>query len=157
LHASAAHSTTVRYFAYASNMAERVMNELCPGHRCLGAAELPEYRLAFTRRSIRTNTGVADVVHAPGHSVWGVLYELDEAMLAAIDAKEGNGWAYQRREVRVRADAAGPLLEAQTYAVIAPEEVEVAPSLEYLQGVLDAAELRGLPEDYVAALAGAFA
>ncbi len=93
------------------------------------------------------------MVHAPGHSVWGVLYELDEEMLAEIDAKEGNGWAYQRRDVRVRSDAAGPLLDAQTYAVITPEEVEVAPSLEYLRGVLDAAELRALPKDYVAALA----
>jgi gamma-glutamylcyclotransferase len=143
----------IRYFAYGSNMAEDVMAELCPDHRFLGAAELTGHRLAFTRRSIRTASGVADIVRARGQSVWGALYELDDTQLAALDAKEGNGWAYEREEVRVRLVADGRELDAYAYAVIAPQEVEIRPSPQYLMGLLDAARERGLPERYVAALA----
>lgn len=127
------------------------MELACPGHRCLGAAELRDHRLAFTRRSLRTGTGVADVLAAPGASVWGALYELDGTQLAAIDEKEGNGWAYERRAVRVIAGDGE--LEAFVYAVIAPDAEHVQPSREYLQALLEGARERGLPEDYVAALA----
>src|ERR1700733_5570769 len=97
---------TALYFAYGSNMAGDVMARLCPGHRASGIAQLAHHRLAFSRRSVRTNSGVADIVPDARHSVWGVLYELDAAMLAAIDEKEGNGWAYRRGSVQVRRDGA---------------------------------------------------
>jgi gamma-glutamylcyclotransferase len=150
---SLAHASNIRYFAYGSNMGRTVMAALCPGNRCLGRAELPGHRLAFTRRSVRTGTGVADVLAAEGHSVWGVLYELDERMLAAIDAKEGNGWAYRRVQVLVRPDGREPLVAAQAYAVIAPEETEVRPSPEYLRALLEPARAHSLPEGYIAAIA----
>jgi gamma-glutamylcyclotransferase len=139
------------YFAYGRNMGTRAMELACPGHRCLGAAELRDHRLAFTRRSLRTGTGVADVLAAPGSSAWGALYSLDHAHLAAIDEKEGNGWAYERRAVRVL--TAGGEHEAFAYAVIAPDAEHVQPSREYLQALVEGARERGLPEDYVAALA----
>ncbi len=141
-------------------MGTLAMQLACPGHGFLGAAELREHRLAFTRRSLRTGTGVADILAAPGQSVWGALYELDDAHLAAIDDKEGNGWAYERRPVRVILAAAGAAgaagqageLEAFAYAVITPDGEHVSPSREYLQALLDGARERGLPDDYVAAL-----
>jgi gamma-glutamylcyclotransferase (GGCT)/AIG2-like uncharacterized protein YtfP len=144
---------TVSYFAYASNMSVDVMALLCPGHRTIGAAELAGHRLAFTRRSVRTGTGVADIVPTTERSVWGVLYELDDTLLAAIDEKEGNGWAYRRRPVRVRCRDLRDEHVAQAYSVIAPEPVEVRPSGEYLRALLDAARERELPRDYVAMLA----
>jgi len=69
-------------------MAPTVMARLCPGHRYLGVARLDGYRLAFTRRSVRTGSGVADIVGAPGSTVWGVVYEIGEEDLAALDRKE---------------------------------------------------------------------
>lgn len=143
----------IAYFAYGSNMAAHVMESLCPGHRFVGIAELCDHRLTFTRRSVRTATGVADIVGDAGHSVWGALYELDAAQIAAVDEKEGNGWAYRRSGVRVRLGADAGELSAQAYAVIAPESREIRPSAQYLGGLLDAARARGLPADYVAALA----
>ena len=144
------------YFAYASNMASETMTRLCPGHGFVGAAELLDHRLAFTRRSIRTGTGVADIVRADGHSVWGVLYELDDVMLAVLDEKEGNGWAYRRDLVSVRVAAAERRL-ALAYSVIDRERDEVRPSPQYLQSVLDAARERALPDAYVSALAAMWA
>ena len=138
------------YFAYGRNMGATSMASACPGHRFLGAAELRDHRLAFTRRSLRTGTGVADVLAAPGASVWGALYSLHAADLSALDEKEGAGWAYERRAVRVL--AAGRELDAFAYAVIAPEAGHVQPSREYLQALLRGARERGLPDAYAAAL-----
>src|SRR4051812_7107992 len=90
----------VAYFAYGANMAEGVMQAHCTGHVFAGIAELPGHRFAFTRRSIRTGTGVADVVADPASRVWGVLYEVRD--LDGLDAKEGAGWAYVHYPVTVR-------------------------------------------------------
>ncbi len=153
---------TELYFAYAANMSSATMSRACPEHRCLGPAELRHHRLAFTRRSVRTGTGVADVVDAPGESVWGVLYELNESSLAALDAKEGNGWAYQRTRVGVlqsaRSGDGGAASErprevqALTYLVIDRAPAEVEPSREYVEQILRSGTEHGLPEAYLAAL-----
>lgn len=140
------------YFAYGANMADDVMAALCPGHRLLGVAELPAHRLAFTRRSIRTGTGVADVVPEAGHSVWGVLYELADGDLDALDRKEGNGWAYERVPVAVRISGESADVPALTYRVCEPEPAEVQPSAAYLDGLIAAAQARGLPPGYSAEL-----
>jgi gamma-glutamylcyclotransferase (GGCT)/AIG2-like uncharacterized protein YtfP len=133
-------------------MGASAMELACPGHRFLGRAELRDHRLAFTRRSQRTGTGVADVLASPGASVWGALYELDEAHLAALDEKEGNGWAYERKAVRVLGPAGHSAGEALAYVVIRPEPDHVPPSAEYLQALLDGARERGLPGAYTAML-----
>jgi gamma-glutamylcyclotransferase len=155
--ASARHNRAMaatRYFAYGRNMGAPAMELACPGHRCLGPAELRGHRLAFTRRSVRTGSGVADIVVADGESVWGVLYELDAARLGAIDEKEGGGWAYERRVVQVIVPwAEGAEVEAFAYAVIARDAEHVPPSREYLRALVSGARERGLPADYVAALA----
>jgi gamma-glutamylcyclotransferase (GGCT)/AIG2-like uncharacterized protein YtfP len=143
---------SIRYFAYGSNMAASVMADHCPGHRYIGRAQLPGHRLAFTRRSVRTRTGVADIVRADGHSVWGALYELDEAGLFAIDRKEGNGSNYQRIQVSVRPDGREPAANVLTYAVIDPLDSEVQPSPEYLNALVTAAHARALPVEYRQAL-----
>jgi gamma-glutamylcyclotransferase (GGCT)/AIG2-like uncharacterized protein YtfP len=118
----------------------------------LGTAELRDHRLVFSRRSVRTGTGVADVVPAKGQSVWGVLYELEDAGLAALDEKEGNGWAYERAQVAVRTAADELAVTAVTYRVCKPEATEVTPSPQYVEGLVAAARERGLPAAYVAEL-----
>jgi cation transport regulator ChaC len=136
------------YFAYASNMAPEVITRLCPRHSYLGVAHLADHRLAFTRRSIRTRTGVADIVRAAGEAVWGVLYRIDDNELAAIDRKEGHDWAYRRVVLPVRLEG-GPEHAAVTYTVRSKEPAQVAPSRQYLDLVIAAARERGLPGPYI--------
>jgi gamma-glutamyl AIG2-like cyclotransferase len=99
-----------RYFAYGSNMAESVMAAHCSGHRYLGPADLPEHRLAFTRRSVRTLTGVADIVRADGQSVWGALYELDESDRSSRAGLEDVGGLHDRCLPDVARRELSPLL-----------------------------------------------
>ena len=64
------------YFAYGSNMNWLQMQNRCPSARFLYRAVLPDYKLAFTRKSVKRGCGVADVVPARGQNAWGVVYEI---------------------------------------------------------------------------------
>lgn len=141
----------VKYFACGSNMSPREIGRVCPSHRFLGPAELVGYRLAFTRKSRTWNSGVADILSALGMAMWGVPYEISEPDLAALDRKEGYGTAYTRMEcdVLLRGEIAH---RATTYTVISKEPSEIPPSSEYLDTLIEAAEKRELPENYVAFL-----
>lgn len=139
----------MKYFAYGSNMAGPVMAAACAEHRFLAPARLPGYRLAFMRRSVRTGTGVADILPDPEGGVWGALYELERERMGSLDAKETLGSAYEHLDVVVLTDD-GTSHGAMAYSVIAKEPVEVRPSLAYLQGLLQGARERSLPVDYLA-------
>jgi gamma-glutamylcyclotransferase len=139
------------YFAYGSNMATEVMASKCSDISVLGPARLAGYRLAFSRRSIRTGTGVANVVSEAGSSVWGVLYEVSDRCLESLDRKEGYPWAYDRRAIDVTLES-GERLRALTYVVDQPEPDEVKPSSDYAKGLVAAAEEQGLPAGYVDSL-----
>ena len=77
------------YFAYGSNMNWLQMQDRCPSARFLCRAVLPDYKLAFTRKSIKRGCGVADVVPAPGQTAWGVVYEISNLDVENLDRSEG--------------------------------------------------------------------
>jgi gamma-glutamylcyclotransferase len=115
-------------------------------HRALGPAELPDHRIAFLRRSIRWQSGAADIVPVQGESVWGVLWELPFG-LQDLDAKEAAGDAYRRRPVTVHLN--GSTIPAVAYEVIEKEPVDVPPTREYLDTMLAGAKEHGLPEKWL--------
>lgn len=137
------------YFAYGSNIDDLLVD----GHHAhfMGVARLDDHRLAFTRRSVRTGTGVADVIAAPGESVWGVLYELGPAHAAMLDRKEGAGWAYVRQPTQVRT-LDGSAVDAFIYTVLHKEPREIPPSDTYLSRLVKGARKRGLPDAYICKL-----
>jgi gamma-glutamylcyclotransferase (GGCT)/AIG2-like uncharacterized protein YtfP len=144
---------SVIYFAYGSNMARDVIATLSPRHRFLGVARLADYRLAFTRRSVKTGSGVADVVQAPGQAVWGALYEIADEELAAIDRKEGHDWAYVRARLPVQLAGDSRERIATLYTVRSKVSPEVPPSRQYLDRIIEAARERELPDQYVRQIA----
>lgn len=127
------------------------MDSACVTHRFLGAARLTGYRLAFSRRSVRTGTGVADILSDPHGAVWGALYELERSQLESLDLKESLGSGYEHLDVVVHTRD-GASHRALAYSVIAKEPVEICPSLAYVQGLLQGAKERSLPDDYIASL-----
>lgn len=137
------------YFAYASNMEPRRFRRLCPGGTVVGPARLPGYGLAFSRYSRQRRGGSADVVPDAESEVWGVLYEVDEGDLAAMDRNENVPAAYHIEVVTV-VDAAGEERQAVTY--VANRTGEFLPHRDYLQVIVRGAEARGLPGEYIESL-----
>lgn len=140
----------MRYFAYGSNMDAGQMSERCPSARLLGRARLDGYRLGFTTYARTRQCGVADVIADPSSSVWGLLYELDESDLPALDRAEGHPVKYQRVEVAVRTDA-DVVETASCYEVVRKRPFQT-PSAHYLGLMVDAARLHRFPDAYIAEL-----
>ena len=143
----------VWYFAYGSNMNERLFRErrhMAPIETRIG--RLTNHRLCFTiaggmRPGLSAPANIAD---DPGGTVHGVLYLLALRKFVRLDASEGRQYAYLWTEIE---DTAGNIVPAVTYKVPAAAP-EGRPSLRYLDLLREAARQRGLPAEYVAFLDG---
>ncbi|MGK2966098.1 MAG: gamma-glutamylcyclotransferase family protein [Tepidiformaceae bacterium] len=132
------------YFAYGSNMSPGQMAERCPGAGMVSTAVLEGYRVAFTRYSRRWDGYVADVVRTEGEEAHGVLWEVSEGHLAALDVFEGVATGGYRREDVVVRTPDGAMHSAVAYVVVEPGP-EGEPSGAYREVITEAARLHGLP------------
>lgn len=145
----------VWYFAYGSNMNERLF---CDRRHMVWLqtriGRLDGYRLAFTVAGGRRPglSAPANIVSAPGESVFGVLYQLPLRKFARLDNSEGRQYGYLWTEVE---DSDGHRIAAVTYQVAqtaAQTAAQGRPSRSYLNLIREAARQRGLPDDYIARL-----
>ena len=164
----------VWYFAYGSNMNERLFRErrhMAPIETRV--ARLDGYRLRFAVAGNPASprlaplvgfvqgmdqlaaggrrpglSAPADIAEAPGDCVWGVLYLLPLLKFARLDASEGRQYAYLWVNV---VDGDGQTVHALTYHVPYPAP-EGRPSRGYLSLIREAARQRELPTDYIAFL-----
>lgn len=81
------------YFAYGANLNKKDMAHRCPGAKPIGAATLKDHRLTFR--------GVADIEAAPGETVHGAVWVIDDQHLARLDRFEGCPNFYTREWVEV--------------------------------------------------------
>jgi hypothetical protein len=141
----------VWYFAYGSNMNERLFRER-RHMRWVDArvGRLHEYRLAFTvAGGMRPGASApANIVPQPGGVVYGVLYLLPLRKFARLDNSEGKQYEYLWTDAE---DLAGYRLPVVTYKVPhgAPEG---RPGRRYFELIREAARQRRLPAEYQAFL-----
>jgi gamma-glutamylcyclotransferase len=143
-------------FAYGSNMNWDQMRDRCRSAQFLGVASLRDHRLAFPRRSRERNCGVASAVTAERAEVWGVVYEVPDMEVAALDESEGfrpgrerdrNAYVREERHVYRDGDEQRPLLVQVYFAH--PQENPPRPSAEYKKLIVEGAEWWHLPSDYI--------
>lgn len=145
------------YFAYGSNMCEAQMFKRCPSARFVGIAALRDRELAFTRRSKNRQCGVADAIEAPGHLLWGVVYEVSDVDIGSLDLSEGYRLdraanSYWRREcvVFLGNDEREPRKVSTYFAERQPSPPK--PNQAYKDLIVGGARKWGLPAEYVALL-----
>jgi gamma-glutamylcyclotransferase len=73
------------YFAYASNLSKKRMQEHCPASKPKFVAVLPNYKLVFTGWSREWRGGKATLKSFRGEKVQGAVYEVSEACLRQLD------------------------------------------------------------------------
>ena len=130
------------YFAFGSNMDAAQMSRRCPGAVALGTATLKEHRLVFRGPSRKRGGGVLSVDPAPEAAVRGVLYEVTDAHLEALDRFEGAPEWYLRAQCTVVTDD-GVAHVATLYRL--PKQVkEMAPTTAYVDQVSLAFDALGL-------------
>ena len=149
------------YFAYGSNLDLEQMSARVPGVVVVGLASLPDHRLTFPLYSEGWGGGTAGVTHAHGATVWGVLYEVSEAGLAALDTYEG--WKgpgdhhnlYEREVVAVeltRPDDGSVPRRVRAHTYLARTLNPSLPARRYLDTILKGARHHRLPAEYIEGL-----
>lgn len=134
------------YFAYGSNMDSAQMRTRVPEARPLGRVRLAGYRFHCNKIG-RDGSAKANVEVAVGHEVWGVLFELSDEGLVALDRYEGG---YRREEATVWRDE-DPIAGVHVY-VSARTSADLLPTRAYRERMLRGAREHELPEACVAAL-----
>jgi gamma-glutamylcyclotransferase len=116
----------VNYFAYASNLNKKQMQQRCPGCKPLYTAVLPNYKIIFTGWSREWHGGKATIKPLRGEKVRGGVYEVTDACLRQLDKHEAG---YSRMNVTVFDEDNQPV-QAVTYIKSGQLE-ETMPSREY--------------------------
>jgi gamma-glutamylcyclotransferase (GGCT)/AIG2-like uncharacterized protein YtfP len=130
------------YFAYGANMDRSAMAVRCPASRPLGVATLPGWRLAVMRE------GWLTVTPDPQAHTQGVLWELAEADVAALDAFEDvGGGLYSKHTLKIIAES-----ETTAMVYVGANAGPGVAKADYLAAVMAAARGWGLSADALAAL-----
>ena len=131
----------MRYFAYGANMDRDAMLVRCPAAQLLGTERLAGYRFIIAR------AGFGGLVPDPAADVYGLLWELTANDVAALDEFEGvREGLYRKATLTV---AGGPAL-----VYVPADYSRGSPQPGYLEAIVAAAQLHGLPPSYVNELSG---
>jgi gamma-glutamylcyclotransferase (GGCT)/AIG2-like uncharacterized protein YtfP len=114
----------------------------------LGIGKLDKYRLAFTKESDKWKGGVLDVIASKHDYVFGLVLEVSDRALRAIDRREGVSVGAYMRET-VSAQLGGEMVEAIVYTVVNKERSGVKASEEYVSKVETGMREEGFPEEYI--------
>ena len=134
------------YFAYGSNMLSRQMEQRCPGARAVATGLLRGWRFLINSR------GVASIVPDEAGSVRGVVWELTDEHLRALDGYEGVPDWYRRRMVEVELPERGEVACLTYIDESEGGDVPGPPREGYLEKIMEGATNFRLPPAYIAFL-----
>lgn len=140
-----------RYFAYCTLLDTDEMHKFCPHAESTIVASESGYRVTFARYDSSGPGGGCNLQEAPGHRIYGLVYELSDDEFDQLDRISGVDRGYYRRvELQLRG-ADGEMMNAWTYVMPNPGDA-FRPSASYVQPILAGAEASNLPADYRAEL-----
>ncbi|MGA7671065.1 MAG: gamma-glutamylcyclotransferase family protein [Nitrolancea sp.] len=140
-----------RYFAYCTLLDSEEMRRFCPNARPTLVARLGGYRVAFAHYGVDQPGGGCNLEVAPGHQIYGMVYDLSDEEYDELDRISGvdRGY-YERVEFTVYGD--DDELSATTYVMPHPGG-PFQPTSAYVRPILAGAAALHLPADYQAELA----
>lgn len=131
------------YFAYGSNMDRVEMARRCPGSKPAGVGRLMRHRFFIF------DEGYASVIRDPHRTVWGLVWDLALADVAALDRYESLSTGLYTKVVQPIVTEKGP---RRAVVYVARSVKPGAPKPGYMEGVIEAAVEAGLPQDYIQGL-----
>ncbi|OBA64501.1 replication protein [Mycobacterium sp. 1100029.7] len=127
------------YFAYGSNLCVKQMARRCPDATDPRPAVLSDHDWLINQR------GVATVEPIAGTQVHGVLWQLSDHDLTALDSAEGVPVRYRRDRLTVHTDS-GP---SPAWVYIDHRVTPGPPRPGYLPTIIDGAVHHGLPQRWI--------
>jgi hypothetical protein len=131
------------YFAYGSNMDWAAMLGRCPASKPVGIGRLMRHRFMIF------DEGYATVVRDPQRAVWGMVWDLALADVPALDRYESLSTGLYAKVVQPVLTALGP---RRAIVYVGRSAKPGTPLFGYMEGIVEAAQHAGLPEDYIRSL-----
>ena len=138
----------MRYFAYGSNLSISFMWEYCPSTRFVMKADLPNYQVEFRHYSEEFKGGISSIIETPGELVRGVIYEIEDAEIEAMDILESIPEGLYRRETFLVLGEDGDWHKADLYRVVVPDGPFI-PAKQYVDYMITGAREHKLDPTYV--------
>ena len=133
----------LHYFAFGSNLHGARLRERAPSVRALGAARLEGFRLCLDKLA-SDGSGKLNLARDATAAVWGVVFRIDGADLAALDAYEPG---YSQICVEVQLRDGGPL---EVCSFLSEQRVQGLRALPWYRALtLAGAREHGLPADWI--------
>jgi gamma-glutamylcyclotransferase (GGCT)/AIG2-like uncharacterized protein YtfP len=139
------------HYAYGSNLSSSYLREYCPSATFVMKADLPNYRVEFRHYSEESGGGISTIIEAPGRLVRGVVYEIPEPEMDAMDRLESVSAGLYKRETFLVLGADGEWHHADMYRVTQPTG-PYAPARSYLDKMIAGAREHGLDAEYIESL-----
>jgi gamma-glutamylcyclotransferase len=142
----------VFYLAYGSNLHPLRLAARVPSARVVGVVEMPNYQLAFHKRSI-DGSGKCLIYAEQGQhqKIYGVLYEFDCQEKAALDKAEGKGSGYCEQFIKISLN--GETYTPYVYVAQATHiDLNFIPYHWYKDLVLAGARYHDFPVEYIASI-----
>lgn len=137
------------YFAYASLLDPDLIGHVAPGARFLFTAHYPETKLGFVPSPVVE--GLPTLVRAPGHTVWGGVFEIpaDEVdALIEAERSEGRVPGFDHRAV----DREGNKHDCLAFVAPGDFNGDHKPPAKYLDAMIRGAKHWSLPAGWVMGL-----
>ncbi|QUR68814.1 poly-gamma-glutamate hydrolase family protein [Mycobacterium spongiae] len=127
------------YFAYGSNLSVRQMAARCPDAGDPRPAVLSDHDWLINQR------GVATVEPFPGNDVHGVLWQISDRGLTALDSAEGVPVRYRRDQLTVHTNDGS----SAAWVYIDHRVTPGPPRPGYLPRIIEGAVHHGLPQSWI--------
>ena len=141
----------MNYFAYGSNMSTAYIREYCPSAKFILRANLPNFQIEFRRYSENLAGGISSIIESPGEMVIGVIYDIDEKEIFALDILEDVPQGIYRRDTFLVLSEDGQWHHADLYRVADPSG-PYPPSKRYVEYMVAGAREHNLDPEYTARL-----
>ncbi|MEM7117025.1 MAG: gamma-glutamylcyclotransferase family protein [Chloroflexota bacterium] len=141
----------MNYFAYGSNLSTAYIRDYCPSATFIMRASLPNYEIQFRRYSTDLQGGISSIIETPGAMVQGVLYDIEESELAALDILEDVPQGIYLRETFLVLGEDDSWHHGDLYRVANPAG-PYTPSKKYVDFMVAGAKEHGIEAAYTAKL-----
>lgn len=138
----------MKCFAYGSNMSTSYIKEHCPNAAFLMRAYLPNFQIEFRRYSEEFKGGTGSIMEAPGELVNGVIFEINEQEILALDVVEDVTQGHYIRDTFLVMGEDGEWHKTDLYRVGIPSG-PYPPSKRYLDLMIAGAKEHGFEPEYI--------
>lgn len=137
------------YFAYCTLLDRDEMGKFCPTATPGETGSVSGWRVTFAAHNLGGSNGGCHLIEAADHTIYGLLYELDDTTLAQLDSISGvDQGMYKQIPVQVTTSS-GESVSAITY-LIPNSQGDFQPSANYVRPILKGAIDCVLPAEYQA-------